>query len=365
MVEVRGARRQCETLALCSSPAIPAEERAVILKQARTHTLKGLKGSVLSGRRQSWPEFRVAGAMGAVLVILAMSMAGVMPAIAQENTGTPAGAGPPQKNQGRVEVIWPAGKTDGAASQTSGSEDPAVASGVPARSAREAGQGTSGPGGRTGEDGPAASSVPDGQMVGSAQEPHASPSPQSVAPPAADMMVEEPWEEEPICPRDQVAPREYNRCLFDATRASEQALEAALGRALAVISGRADLAPAQRAAWRNLLEEAQYRFLIFRNFDCQSVAPFEGPRGIGNFEQRSLCLISVNRARADALEQRYANKPRPVAAVRQPARSAAPQMTRPAALERPAATAPSAPAVPVGPEPQLGVWTHPTRPVVD
>lgn len=343
---VRVARRQCEPLALCSFLAIPAKEHAVILKQARILTLNGPKAPVL--RLGHLPGRRVFRALGAGLVVLAMSTAGVAPLYAQENMGAPAGAAP--RSQGRVEVIWPAAKADGTAAQVSGAGEQAGASGVAAATAQaETGQ---------------ISQTGAGPVAGNEQA-RPSTSPQAVVPPAADLMVEEPWEEEPICPRDQVAPREYNRCLFDATRASEQALEAALGRAFAAISGRVDLAPAQRAAWRTLLEEAQYRFLIFRNFDCQSVAPFEGPRGIGNFEQRSLCLISTNRARAESLEQRYATQPRPATAQRQPARTVAPQMTRPATLERPAVPAPTAPAIPAGPEPQLGVWTYPTRPVVD
>lgn len=174
---------------------------------------------------------------------------------------------------------------------------------------------------------------------------------------------DDPWQPEEICPRDQVAPRDYNRCLFDATRTSEQALEAALSRAMTFISGRSDLSPAQRVMWRQQLDEAQYRFIIFRNFDCQSVAPFEGPRGIGNFEHRALCLIRMNRARADDLEQRYRVAPpssvaQAAAPVRRPPPIGAPGVSAPA---QPVAAAP----VPEGPEPQLGVWLHPTAPAVD
>lgn len=121
--------------------------------------------------------------------------------------------------------------------------------------------------------------------------------------------AEEPWSPAKACPPDEVSPRDYNRCLYDAFRTSEQALEAEVANAMAIIDARADLAPVQRARWRNLLDEAQSRFLIFRNFDCQSVAPFEGPRGIGNFVQRNLCLIDTNAHRVAELRRRYGTLP--------------------------------------------------------
>ncbi|MGQ3675984.1 lysozyme inhibitor LprI family protein [Xanthobacter sp. TB0139] len=138
---------------------------------------------------------------------------------------------------------------------------------------------------------------------------------------------------EALCPRDEISPRAYNRCLFDATQTSEKALDVALTNALTVISRREDLAAVQRNAWRNLLEEAQHRFVMFRNYDCQSVAPFEGPRGIGNFERRALCLIAGNHRRAQALYRRYG----------------VPGQIRPGAG---------------GPAPQLGSWTLPGYPTL-
>lgn len=336
----------------------------MILQQARTYMRKGLKAPVLAGLEQFRPGHRMARAMGRVLLSVAVGLAGGAPAFAQESTDAPAVTAPARSSQGRVEVIWLAPKGDGAASQAADVAGTAGAFAVPV----EAATATAVPG--TGQGASGSADASEAQMAMHAQQPPASPSLLAAVPspankPAEDMAEAEPWEEEAVCPRDQVAPRAYSRCLFDATRASEQALEAALGRALAVISGRTDLAPAQRAAWRHLLEEAQYRFLIFRNFDCQSVAPFEGSRGIGNFEQRSLCLISMNRARADSLEQRYGNQPRAVAAKRPPLRSAVPQIADSASEERPAATSSSEPAVPAGPEPQLGAWTYGTQPVID
>ncbi|MFG1477485.1 lysozyme inhibitor LprI family protein [Xanthobacter sp. V4C-4] len=138
------------------------------------------------------------------------------------------------------------------------------------------------------------------------------------------------------CPRDSIPAGAYSRCLYDTIRASEQALEAAVANALGVISGRDDLAPAQRNRWKGQLDEAQSRFLLFRNFDCQSVAPFEGARGIGNFEARAHCLIVGNTRRADELAARY---PRP-----------------PAASTAGGAT---------GPRDQPGTWTHAVSPLLD
>lgn len=129
---------------------------------------------------------------------------------------------------------------------------------------------------------------------------------ESVVPPGTP----EHWRANGACPRDQVAPRDYNRCLYDVRRSTEEALEAEVANAMAVIDSRVDLVAVQRARWKNLLDESQSRFLIFRNFDCQSVAPYEGPRGIGNFEQRTLCLIEANMRRAHDLRARYGDVPK-------------------------------------------------------
>lgn len=136
--------------------------------------------------------------------------------------------------------------------------------------------------------------------------PHAPPAP-TAPPPSGGARPRPPerWAGNPACPRDRRSTREYNRCLYDFTRTSEQELEAELANALAVVDARTDLPAVQRTKWRNLLDEAQSRFLLFRNFDCQSVAPFEGPRGIGNFEQRALCLIEANSRRSRELRARY------------------------------------------------------------
>lgn len=158
----------------------------------------------------------------------------------------------------------------------------------------------------------------------------------SAAEPAGDY-----WQASPACPRDASAPRDYAHCLYDTIRTSEQALEAEIANAMLVIDARADLAPAQRARWKSFLDEAQSRFLLYRNFDCQSVAPFEGPRGIGNFEQRALCLIGANTRRADDLRARYG---RPTTAL--------------------AATA-SADTPPEGPQTRRSVWVYAIPPTVD
>ncbi|MFG1372914.1 lysozyme inhibitor LprI family protein [Xanthobacter oligotrophicus] len=147
----------------------------------------------------------------------------------------------------------------------------------------------------------------------------------------------ERWAGTPACPKDRISGGQYNRCLFEATRTSEQALEVELSNAFAVIEARADLQGVQRARWKTMLDEAQSRFLLYRNFDCQSVAPFEGPRGIGNFEQRALCLIEANMRRAGELRARY------VATV-----ATTTERTRPN-----------------GPEDRPGTWTHPVPPAAD
>ncbi|MFS8036020.1 lysozyme inhibitor LprI family protein [Xanthobacter sp. AM11] len=144
----------------------------------------------------------------------------------------------------------------------------------------------------------------------------------------------ERWQRSSPCPRERLSGRQYNRCLYDNTRTSEQALEAEVANAIAVIEARTDLPGVQRAKWKSLLDEAQSRFLLFRTFDCQSVAPFEGPRGIGNFEQRALCLIEANTRRATDLRARYGS-PMPL------------------------------PEGPQGPQDRGGTWTHAVPPPLD
>lgn len=113
------------------------------------------------------------------------------------------------------------------------------------------------------------------------------------------------------CPRGEMSPREFSRCLFDAVRLSDTQLNAALDTAIEVIEARADLMPTQRARWKGQLQETHSRFLLFRNMDCQAVAPYEGGRAIGNFEQRSFCLIVTNERRAQDLRLRYGEVPAP------------------------------------------------------
>jgi len=138
------------------------------------------------------------------------------------------------------------------------------------------------------------------------------------------------------CPQDAAAGL-YHRCLYDLIRTGEQALEVEFAHALRVIDRRTDLAATQRARWKNLLDEAQSRFVLYRNFDCQSVAPFEGRRGIGNFEGRALCLIAANSRRVEELRIRYG----------EPADSA----TGSSALD--------------GPQDQISVWIYPGLPALD
>ncbi|MFG1398900.1 lysozyme inhibitor LprI family protein [Roseixanthobacter pseudopolyaromaticivorans] len=134
-------------------------------------------------------------------------------------------------------------------------------------------------------------------------------------PPAAPAkaVAAEPWPATARCRSGEVLARDYNRCLYDAIQVSEKVMEAALANAFGVIDARSDLLPSQRNRWRLLLDEAQIRYGMYRNFDCQSVAPFEGPRGIGNFEQRALCLIANNERRAEDLRRRYGEVPPPTA----------------------------------------------------
>ena len=107
------------------------------------------------------------------------------------------------------------------------------------------------------------------------------------------------------CERVKLPGRAYIECLEAAARAADKALNEAQLRARAIIDARADLAPVQRTRWKNALEEAQNAFIAFRNIECQNVAPYEGARGIGAFEERLACLVDKATARARELDSRY------------------------------------------------------------
>ncbi|MFG1378162.1 lysozyme inhibitor LprI family protein [Xanthobacter autotrophicus] len=183
--------------------------------------------------------------------------------------------------------------------------------------------------------------VPDDTTTTAQATPETTTEPVRAPIPATDRRGTSPsperWSGTPACPKEKISGGQYNRCLFDATRTSEQALEAELSNAFTVIEARADLQGVQRARWKTMLDEAQSRFLLYRNFDCQSVAPFEGPRGIGNFEQRALCLIEANTRRAGELRARYGRPPVP---------GGAGVLTK-------------------GPQDRPGTWTHTVPPLVE
>jgi uncharacterized protein YecT (DUF1311 family) len=109
-----------------------------------------------------------------------------------------------------------------------------------------------------------------------------------------------------VCDREKLPGRGYIECLESALRDSDRALTEAVARVQARIDLRSDLAVTQRTRWKNVLEEAQGQFIRFRNFDCQNVAPYEGPGGrIGAFEERLACLLEKNLARTQELLRRY------------------------------------------------------------
>ncbi|GLK70570.1 DUF1311 domain-containing protein [Ancylobacter dichloromethanicus] len=118
------------------------------------------------------------------------------------------------------------------------------------------------------------------------------------------------------CRRENADPRGYLDCLNLLQRTGEQALQRSVDGVEAAIEAREDLQPSQRRRWISLFRESQGRFVHWRNFECQSIAPFEGEGsrqtvggrlgGIGVIEQRLVCLISHNERRATDLEARYA-----------------------------------------------------------
>lgn len=121
------------------------------------------------------------------------------------------------------------------------------------------------------------------------------------------------------CARPGANPRERLDCLTRAQDEAQGRLDRAFAGVLAAIRANEAAQPPQRTRWANLMEEAQGRFVLWRNFECQSIAPYEGEGGVksvggriggtGALEQRLVCLIELNATRAAALERRYAPPP--------------------------------------------------------
>lgn len=122
-------------------------------------------------------------------------------------------------------------------------------------------------------------------------------------------------QEASACVHGAGEPRAYLDCLSREQRASERHVTHAVAAARASIEARGELQPAQRRRWIGLLDEAQSRFVSWRDFECQSIAPYEGGGGqktiggrlggVGVLEQRITCLIGLNHTRAADIERRY------------------------------------------------------------
>ena len=122
---------------------------------------------------------------------------------------------------------------------------------------------------------------------------------------AGDAYAQDVRPSQQACERAKLPGRAYIECLEAAARAADKALNEAQTRARAIIDARGDLAAVQRNRWKNALQEAQNAFIAFRNIECQNVAPYEGARGIGAFEERLACLVDKATARARELDSRY------------------------------------------------------------
>jgi hypothetical protein len=125
------------------------------------------------------------------------------------------------------------------------------------------------------------------------------------------------WAQAPAnCKREGATPRDYLDCLGNSQKDGEKQLERTMAGALAAIRADEAISQVQRTRWANLMEESQSRFVYWRNFECQSIAPYEGGAakqmvggrlgsGIGALEQRLVCLIARNDARMADISRRY------------------------------------------------------------
>lgn len=103
-------------------------------------------------------------------------------------------------------------------------------------------------------------------------------------------------------------------CLGAQLKASEHHLAVSFAASRVVIAGQIRLPASQRQRWSGLLEEAQARFINWRDFECQGVAPYESAdlmarerarSDLAALAERLRCLIHANEMRTADLARRY------------------------------------------------------------
>ncbi|MGO8800982.1 MAG: lysozyme inhibitor LprI family protein [Roseiarcus sp.] len=108
-----------------------------------------------------------------------------------------------------------------------------------------------------------------------------------------------------LCDSRKIGARELADCLRAAADRSEKDLAAVVEGAAKSIDGRAGLLAGQKARWKRSLNDSQAQWLVWRDADCQDVAPFEAGMNAKGGDPRLACIIDHNSQRIEEMKARY------------------------------------------------------------
>jgi uncharacterized protein YecT (DUF1311 family) len=107
------------------------------------------------------------------------------------------------------------------------------------------------------------------------------------------------------CDPKKIGARELADCLRAAADKSDKELSAVLEGAARSIQARTGLLNGQKTRWKRLLNDSQAQWLVWRDADCQDVAPFEAGMSAKGGDPRLACIIDRNAQRIEDIRARY------------------------------------------------------------
>lgn len=107
------------------------------------------------------------------------------------------------------------------------------------------------------------------------------------------------------CDAARIGGRELAECLRTAADRADKDLGAAVATAIKAIAARQGLMSSQKARWRRSLNDAQAQWAVWRDSECQDVAPFESGVDGKTGDPRLRCIIDYDAERVLSLNARY------------------------------------------------------------
>jgi uncharacterized protein YecT (DUF1311 family) len=101
-----------------------------------------------------------------------------------------------------------------------------------------------------------------------------------------------------------VATPELNHCAELDFEKADKALNQAYRAALARIDGATELDAKVRAGWRKTLQDAQRKWIAFRDADCKGAMAYEWYGGTGATAAVLGCMTALTEARTKELQER-------------------------------------------------------------